>query len=51
MADKVTPPKTADHEVKATYKDEGDGTRSLVLRGRMHCWNPETGQWEKYTGE
>ena len=50
MVDKKVSPNTAKHDLKATYKDEGDGTRSLVLRGRMHCWNPGTGQWEKYTG-
>ena len=50
MADKQQPPTTGEHDNPALYRDAGDGSHERVVAIHLECWNPDTLEWEKWTG-
>jgi len=50
MADKQQAPTTGEYDNPALYRDAGDGSHERVVAIHLEYWNPDTLEWEKWTG-
>ena len=50
MTDKQQPPTTGEYDNPTLYRDAGDGSHERVVAVHLERWNPDTLEWEKWTG-